>query len=335
MEPLLFICFIISFLATLVATPYWIRIAHKTGIVGKDMHKTDKRKVAELGGIVVVFGFILGVLFYIALNTFYFNYFHIESLERSIQLMASLVTILIIAIIGIVDDILGWKIGLRQWQKPFLVLLATIPLIVVNAGQSITTVPFLGRMDIGIIYVLVIIPIAITGAANGFNMIAGYNGLEAGLGIMILTFLSYHAWLNEVSWVAIMGLCMVAALFGFYIFNKNPAKIFPGDTLTYSVGALIAIIAITANIEKIAIIVFIPYFIELILKLRGRLQKESFAKLEKDGSLTLKDKGIYGLEHIIIYIKNRLGKKAYEKDVVLSLYLIQFIFIIIAGMTIL
>jgi UDP-N-acetylglucosamine--dolichyl-phosphate N-acetylglucosaminephosphotransferase len=334
MEILLLSCFVISFLVTILTIPYWIRIAHKTGIVGPDVHKKDKRNVAELGGLVVVFGFLLGVLFYIALDTFYLEKFDVVNLARDIQILACLVTILIIAIIGMVDDILGWKIGLRQSEKPFLVLLATIPMVVVNAGHSLTTLPFVGVVDLGIFYALILVPIAITGAANGFNMIAGYNGLETGMGIIILSFLSYVAWLQDFGWVAIIGGCMVSALIGFYIFNKTPAKIFPGDTLTYSVGALIAIIAISANLEKLALIIFIPYFIELILKLRGGLQKESFAKLNKDGSLSVKE-GIFGLEHFVIYIRTKLGLKTYERQVVSNLYIIQFLFIIIGSLTLL
>ena len=64
---------------------------------------------------------------------------------------------------------------------------------------------------------------------------------------------------------------MVGALIGFYIYNKFPAKVFPGDILTYSVGALIAGMAILGNFEKIAVFVFIPYIIETILKSRGKL----------------------------------------------------------------
>jgi len=328
MEWIIFLCFVISFFVTLTLTPYWIKLAHKMKMTGVDMHKLDKRQVAELGGILVVFGFLIGVLCYIAIDTFYISQSYFN-LDRDVQILACLVTILMIAIIGLVDDILGWKIGLRQHQKPFLVLLATIPMIVVNAGTSVMAIPFFGSMDIGLLYPLFIVPLAITGAANGFNMIAGYNGLESGLGIIILTFLSYMAWLNNAGWVSVLGLCMVATLFAFYVFNSYPSKIFPGDTVTYSVGAMIAIIAISGNIEKVALIVFIPYFIELVLKLRGMMQKESFAKLNKDGSLGLND-GIYGLEHVVIWLKNKFGRKAYEKDVVFSLYLFQLFFIVIA-----
>jgi len=38
-----------------------------------------------------------------------------------------------------------------------------------------------GAVDWGIFYPLAIIPIGIVGAANAYNMLAGYNGLEAGM----------------------------------------------------------------------------------------------------------------------------------------------------------
>ncbi|MDP2841599.1 MAG: hypothetical protein Q8O17_04910 [Candidatus Methanoperedens sp.] len=41
--------------------------------------------------------------------------------------------------------------------------------------------PFLGTLDIGLLYPLLIIPIGMIGASNAFNMLAGYNGLEAGM----------------------------------------------------------------------------------------------------------------------------------------------------------
>ena len=72
-QKILFIPLIISFLATLIALPHWINRAKHAGLVGKDMHKSDKREVAEIGGIPVLFGFLLGLLSYIALSTFYFK----------------------------------------------------------------------------------------------------------------------------------------------------------------------------------------------------------------------------------------------------------------------
>ena len=182
---------------------------------------------------------------------------------------------------------------------------------------------------------MVLIPLGIIGASATFNFLAGYNGLEASQGIIILSAISVITFIMGNKWLSVITLCMVAALVGFYLFNKYPAKVFPGDILTYSVGALIAGIAILGNIEKIAIFFFIPYILETGLKLRGKLKKHSFAKVNEDGSLEKPYEKIYGLEHLAIVILKKIKKngKVHEKEVV---YLINAfrILIIILGFVI-
>jgi len=179
---------------------------------------------------------------------------------------------------------------------------------------------------------ILFIPIGILGATTTFNFLAGYNGLEASQGIIVLSALAYVTYVTGNSWLSVVALCMVAALFAFYIFNKYPAKIFPGDTLTYSVGALIAGMAILGNIEKIAVFFFIPYIIEFILKvIRGRYKKYSFGKPNQDGSLEMPYEKVYGLEHLAIKVLKRLKKsgKVYEYEVVYLINGFQIIIILI------
>ncbi len=316
---------LISFFVTLLFIPYWIKRVKEINLIGIDIHKLDKRKVAEVGGICVVAGFILGILFYTGMHIFY-----LKSTDMRVSwLMSVLAAILIVTIIGLIDDILGWKKGLRQWQKPFLTIGAALPIIAIKGGTTVMYVPFFGSVDFGLIYTLILIPIGVIGASNAFNMLAGYNGLEAGMGAIILTILGFIAWREGHFWVAIVAFTMVMALLAFLIYNKYPAKIFPGDTMTYSVGALIAIVAILENIEKFALFLFIPYFLEFILKARGKFKKESFAAVQEDGSLKLKD-GIYGLEHLTIKFLSKIKKKVYEKDVVYTLYGFEIILAVIA-----
>ncbi len=327
-NPLLLLSFVISFLVTFFLIPWWIKVARRINLVGKDMNKYDKPTVAEMGGITVLAGFLSGVFWYIGLSTFYF-----KQDEFILYILATISCILIIAMIGMLDDILGWKIGLKKWQKPLLTALASIPLMVINAGKSEMILPFIGKVDLGILYPLLIIPIGITGASNAFNMLAGYNGLEAGMGIIILSVMSYVAYVNGYAWVSMLGLCMVFALVAFLIYNWYPAKIFPGDTLTYSVGALIACIAILANMEKIAVLLFIPYYLDFILPLRKGFNVEAFAKPKKDNTLELpygnELKNVYDLTHLSIYILKKIKKKVYEKDVVLSILMFELFIAIV------
>ncbi len=268
MNPILFVAISISFFCTFLAMPFWIRKAKEYGLEGIDKHKTSSKKIAESGGIMVIFGFVLGVLVYIGTKTFYLG-------EKGIfeNIFAILCVILLASLVGIMDDFFGWKKGLSRRSRIILIVFSAIPLMVINAGES----TMMG-INFGLFYPLVLIPIGILGATTTFNFLAGYNGLEAGQGIIILSALSIVTYLTGNSWLSVIGMCMVASLFAFYIFNKHPARVFPGDVLTYSVGALIACMAILGNIEKIAIFFFIPYLMEVSLKLRGRLKKQSFAK---------------------------------------------------------
>ncbi|MFC1732668.1 glycosyltransferase 4 family protein [candidate division KSB1 bacterium] len=310
---------LISFIITLIITPYWIKRARDHNLVAKDMHKPGK-KAAELGGLCVICGFLAGILYYIAIDVFVYG-----NASYAKFMFAAISSILIATIIGLTDDILGWKLGLRQYQKVILTIAIVFPMMVINAGQSTMSFPFFGRYDLGLWFPLLIVPIGIIGASNGFNMMAGYNGLEAGMGIIILSTLGYISFAIGSEWVALMAFCMVAALAAFLVFNKYPARVFPGDTLTYSVGALIAIVAILGNMEKFALIIFTPYFIECVLKARGKMQKESFGKVLKDGSLAIPYKKYYGLEHVFIALIRKIKKRAYEYEVVLSLWGLQII----------
>lgn len=315
---------LVSFFATFFITPIWIKRATKAGLTGIDMNKFEKKNVAEIGGIPVIAGILAGILTYLAVKTFYF-----KSTDNVIEIFALIAVVLIISLIGLVDDILGWKIGLRQRQKPFLCLLAAIPLMVINAGQSAITLPLIGRIDMGILFPLLVVPIAISGASNGFNMLAGYNGLEAGMGVIILSVLGLFAY-PSAPWISLIAFSAVAALIAFLFYNKYPSKIFPGDTMTYCIGALIATIAILGNVEKIAFILFIPYFIQLILKARGKMKKESFAKPQKDGSIEKPYSKIYGLEHLAIFFIKKIKKKVYEKDIVFAILLLEIIIVFFA-----
>lgn len=321
---LLFLPILASFFATLFFLPSWIRRAHKAGLVGKDMNKPGSIEVAEAGGVTVIAGIILGILLYISIITF-----HLSSSEHIISLFVILSVVLITAFIGMIDDILGWKIGLSKKIRIFLVILAAIPLIVVNAGESLVSIPILGSVNIGLIYTLLVIPLGVIGASTTFNFLAGYNGLEARQGILILGALAIASFFTGEAWLSVALLCVVCSLAAFLLFNSYPARIFPGDVMTYSIGALIASAAILGNLEKFAVFIFIPNIIEIILKLRGKLRVESFALPQKDGSLELKSRKIYSLSHFAIKMLKKYKQKVYERDVVLFINLFQVLVIIL------
>jgi UDP-N-acetylglucosamine--dolichyl-phosphate N-acetylglucosaminephosphotransferase len=321
MKLLLLLAILISFVLTAVLLPRWIRKCHKINFLWEDMNKyKNKKNVAASGGVVVVMAFVLAALGYVAVRTFVF-----QSYEISLEIFSLLSMILILSVVGFVDDILGWRHGgLSKQFRIFLAFAASIPLVVINAGTHQVSIPLIGNVNLGIIYPLIIIPIGVAGATTTYNFLAGFNGLEAGQGIIILSFLSLIAYATGSPWLAVIGLCMVAGLVVFYFYNKYPARVFPGDILTYAIGALIAGMAILGNFEKIAVFVFIPYIIETLLKIRGKLP-QSFGKPKKDGSLELLYGKVYGLTHFSIWFLSKFKRKVYERDVVYLIHIFQLI----------
>ena len=89
------ICGILSFLVTRLSMPRIIRKLEKADIVGKDLHKSWKPIVAEMGGFGILFGFIIGIFSGICMHDI-----------LTFPLCIVLIVILLVGIIGIADDLL-------------------------------------------------------------------------------------------------------------------------------------------------------------------------------------------------------------------------------------
>lgn len=314
----LIIC-IASFLSSYISAPFIVRYLRKIGLNVRDMGKFKPAYVPISGGLIVLIGTFTSLMTLIFIRTF------IQHTDASFSIIfASMCSMMIITFIGFLDDLLvkktqGEYVGLKRWQKPLLVIPAAIPLMVIKAGTTEMILPFIGAVDFGILYALLLIPIGVIGAANMVNLLAGFNGLEVGLGLMYTGSLGLYALYNNRFEASIIALAVFCSLLVFIMYNWTPAKILPGDSLTYLLGATLAIIAIVGNIEKAALIVSIPFFIEFFLKLRGRFQKQTYGYTLENGKIKSLYNKIYSIPHLFT-----INGKYTEKQVVvftLLLYL--------------
>lgn len=322
----LLISFFISLLTSLILTKSLIPFFKKNKIIALDLHKKEKPKLANSGGIPVSLSLMIGLMFFIAVQTFVFGV-----RNQMVYLFASILSILLITIIGFFDDLNRSEVltgerkirrGLKKWQKPLFAIPAAIPLMVVSAGETTMTIPFLGSINFGIIYPLILIPMGVVGAANAINLLGGFNGSEAGMGIVYCLFLSVIALSSGELVSAAIFLSTVGALIGFLKFNWFPAKILSGDSLTYCLGAVIASGVIVGNMERAGFIIMVPFIIEFFLKLISGLKASSLGKLRKDGTLEPPyGKRIYSWTHLVM----SLGKLT-EKQVTIILILIEAVF---------
>jgi UDP-N-acetylglucosamine--dolichyl-phosphate N-acetylglucosaminephosphotransferase len=312
----------VAFIVTYFCMPFFIKRMHFRRIVGKDINKMGQPEVAEMGGTIVLFGFITAVMIALFLHS-YVGFFPDLNL---LALLAAVLTILLVGLLGIADDLIGWKKGIRQYQHALLPIFAALPLMVLpqTIGNTGIQVPLIGFMNFGILYSLALVPLAVTGASNATNMLAGLNGLEVGMGLLNATAMLLVALIVNQTGVAILMVALIGALLAFLLFNWTPAKIFPGDSLTLMVGAGIAAASIIGNMEKVGLTLFGLYFIELVLKGRTKMQAESFGKIQPDGTLQAPEK-IGSLTHVVM----RLGKFT-EKQVVLIILGLQFLVVLYA-----
>ncbi len=298
----------ISFIVAYLTVPYFNTFMVHTGIVGRDIMKPGRLVVADMGGPGVVSGFLIGVFFFIGVEIFL-----PPRLPGIIYILASLNTILIITLIGVFDTLTTLmkkregtgvfeqfkKIGIPRWLYFFIPLPAAVPLMAVNAGVSKMTLPLIGRIELGLMYPLVLVPLAVLCCSNATNFLAGFNGMEAGMGAVLLFAVGVYSYFQNQYNATMIAICFGVALLAFLKYNWYPAKVFPGD-LNYTIGAVFASVTIIGNMEKFAILCFIPYIIEAFLKAASGFEAESYGILQADGTLKPIDNRIRGLTHLVM-----------------------------------
>jgi len=304
---ILFVSFAVAFVTFRLAIPAFRR----RGIVGKDMHKPDLPLVPEMGGLIMVAGFAAGMLFIIAYNTFMSRFLSINLTG----MLAIFCVALTIAVIGVMDDLMK----LRQAIKVVLPLFASLPLVALRVGDTTITLPVLGSIDFGIIYSIVLVPLGVTGAANAVNMLAGFNGVEAGVGIIAVGSLAVVAYrVGEVGpFLALIA--AFGALLAMLYYNWYPSKVFIGDVGTLSIGAIIASVVIVGNFEVAGVIVIIPHMLEFLIKARNRFPSTGWWLTYKEGKLFCPKSGPKGLGQLVVKMTG--GMK--ERDVTLVLMLFE------------
>ena len=270
------ICGLLSFFVSRLTMPRIIKKLEAADIVGKDIHKSWKPVVAEMGGFGILFGFIIGM----------FSGIYMHDII-AFKLVVVLVVILLVGIIGIADDLLA----LSSKEKFFLLFLAGLPLI------------WAAPPNVGLLY-LITIPIALSIGSNLTNMLAGLNGIESGLGIISMTSLTIACIILGKYDVTIISMSMLGALIAFLYYNRYPAKIFPGDTGTLIIGAAIVCIAFIGRVKLIAFIVLMPNIIDAALKFYSagfmNRQQQKPTQLNDEGKLVRPAVGFKSLIRLVL-----------------------------------
>ena len=233
---------IVSFFATPIAKK--IAVSFNAIDVPEDDRRMHKRPVALMGGLAIIAGFIVSIVYA-------FFVYQPEILTSWIvefpiaKVIGVFVSALIIVVMGIIDDI---KPLTAKVKFPIQLIAAAI---VVLTGTKIKyiTISFKDIRYISIDDTISIIfsILWIVGITNAINLIDGLDGLAAGVAAIasLSLFVVSVMMAPDVHVVfAVLYVALAGSIMGFLPYNFNPAKIFIGSTGAYFLGFVLAVISI-------------------------------------------------------------------------------------------
>ncbi len=266
----------VSFVVTFLILPRQISYMHKINWVGHDIHKLSRPAVAESGGVSVFAGVAIGLIMILILVP-----------GSALVTVAVLISICAAAAIGFLDD----KYRLSALKKIVSVIFAAIPMAALYVGplfglptiiKGEPPVPFIGLLRVPILYAL-FIPGFLAVLMNVTNMLEGYNGQGSGTSIVVTLALVAGAVISNSDNALLMALPLLGALAAFFLFNRYPAKVFPGDIGTLLIGMAFGCIAIVGSMEFALIVAIIPHIFNAFHVIRSvRGFKESATIKVKD-----------------------------------------------------
>jgi UDP-N-acetylglucosamine--dolichyl-phosphate N-acetylglucosaminephosphotransferase len=175
---------------------------------------------------------------------------------------------------------------------------------------------------------LFLVPLLFMTACNFTNMLAGFNGLEIGVGAIASLGVAAVAYLSGATASFVIASTMSAALLGFLYYNKYPARVFPGDAGTLPIGAALFSAVLYGGLYLPGAIIFLPYALDAGLKYvsAGVMSRHSQEPtLLRDGKLYPPAEGNLSLARLLLRVKPMR-----EKELVVLLWLIEGLFVSLA-----
>jgi phospho-N-acetylmuramoyl-pentapeptide-transferase len=230
--------------------------------VGPNWHKT-KEGTPTMGGIIFITAAmpVFGALLW---------------LSRSEGVGAALLVLFLAVscgLIGFLDDYEKTtkkrNLGLTVIQKLVLQVAVTIVFLFILRRMGIFSgeivIPFTGvRITPPPIVTYVLSSLFIIFAVNDVNLTDGIDGLATGVTIPVAGFFLVAAVAlgSGYAGLSIYAAALIGGLFGFLIFNFNPAEVIMGDTGSMFLGGSVAGFAFALDMPLILVVVGAIYFIE-------------------------------------------------------------------------
>ena len=237
-----------AFAVSFLMCPLVKSFAYKIGAIDvpKDNRRMHKKPVPRLGGLAIFLGFIVSMLLFVKVDH---------------QLQGILLGASIIVVLGVVDDMSPLRAYFKFCVQIFAALVAVFHGVVVQTLSNPNVFAESPYWDLGWLSIPITV-LWIVGITNAVNLIDGLDGLACGVSTISAISMLVIALLVSESDVALVMAALVGACLGFMPYNKNPAKMFMGDTGSTFLGYILATISIQGLFKYYAIVSFaVPFLI--------------------------------------------------------------------------
>ena len=257
---------VVSFLVTVLMLPRLIKYLHylKFGQAireeGPQSHM-HKKGTPTMGGISFIVATVLALIIAMFIDSSNIKYY-----------ILFIYTTISFSIIGYIDDMLivvkKKNDGLAPRKKLLLQILFSIIFYVlvkfIYEDINYIYIPGLEyQLNISYLYMIFVV-FWQTGFSNAVNLTDGLDGLATSVTIIITSTFALLAYKENNFPIFVFCLVLVGALIGFLLFNKNPAKIFMGDTGSLALGGILAAISIILHKEIAFIFIGLVYILETL-----------------------------------------------------------------------
>ena len=228
---------VLAFFVSLVTTLVLIRYQHLHEKVSSDHDLSGPQKfhthaVPRIGGVGIFLSLVISA--WVAHG--------VLSLEKGLLLLQICLCALPAFAIGLIED-LTKKMGVKT-RLIATAISAGLGIYLLNALITRVDAPGLDMfMSISMVAIVFTV-VAVSGLANAYNIIDGFNGLASMVGIISLLAIGYVAFKANDPVLASICLIVIGAIGGFFIWNYPRGLIFLGDGGAYLIGYLIATLSI-------------------------------------------------------------------------------------------
>ena len=257
---------LVAFFLTVLMLPRLIKYLHvlKFGQAireeGPQSHM-HKKGTPTMGGISFIVSIVISLIIAMILDSGNIQYY-----------ILFIYTTFSFSIIGYIDDMLivvkKKNDGLAPRKKLMLQILFSVIfyILVTFIYKDINYIHIPGldyNLNISYLY-LIFLVFWQTGFSNAVNLTDGLDGLATSVTIITTSTFALLAYKENNFPVLVFCLTIVGALLGFLLFNKNPAKIFMGDTGSLALGGILAAISVILHKEIAFLFIGLVYILETL-----------------------------------------------------------------------